>query len=730
MSVIKPTDRYGYDFIAGNFIPPGEDEFYIRNRQLEELYSDVGGGGKRLETYRRIGAEEIRVLESQGNRCEGWDDIWVRDPFDPRLIRNCFFAGKVRLGRMEKNLVNFHDYALPVGLSESRIISCDIGDNPAIYDCHYISHYIIGDAAILSSINEMDTTNHAKFGEGIVKEGEDEDVRVWLDPLNETGGRGILPFYDLICADAYLWTVYRDDRKLMEAFRHITQQSADEKRGYYSVIGHGAVIKHCLTIKDVRIGDAAYIKGANKLKNLSIKSDKKETTQIGEGVELVNGIIGYGCRIFYGCKAVRFILGNNCNLKYGARLIHSILGDNSTVSCCEVLNNLVFGAHEQHHNNSFLIAAMVMGQSNMAAGATVGSNHNSRGNDGEIIAGRGFWPGLSSTLKHNCRFAGFTLISKGNYPHELNIPLPFSLLTHNAEATRREVMPAYWWLYNMYALERNSWKTKNRDKRIFKTQHIESDYLAPDTVMEIIKALALLEEWTEKTGREILADENAEPLSLVIRGHLLEKSNHGVKILKPREGYRAYREMLLYYGVKTLIEFFDAGRREGAIKNIPDLQQAHPEKVSFEWVNLGGQLVPENKAAALRNTIGKGTLTTWKKIHDEYEKLQREYPLDRALNALQCLRFLAESETGSSFINAEQWNNFILRALDIRSYIEEQVYKTRLKDYTNPFRIITYRNTEERDAVLGNIDDNPFIKMVREEGLVFKTLAEASLIQP
>jgi hypothetical protein len=248
--------------------------------------------------------------------------------------------------------------------------------------------------------------------------------------------------------------------------------------------------------------------------------------------------------------------------------------------------------------------------------------------------------------------------------------------------------------------------------------------------MEIIRALALLEEWTGKTGREILADKNAEPLSLVIRGHLLEKSNHGVKILKAREAYRAYREMLLYYGVKTLMEFFDAGRREGHIKNILDLQKAHPENVSFEWVNLGGQLVPEHKAAILRKAIGEGALSTWKMIHGEYEKLHREYPEDRALNALQCLRFLAESETASPFINGEQWNSFIRRALDIRSYIEEQVYKTRLKDYTNPFRIITYRNTAERDAVLGNINDNLFIKTIREEGLVFKSLAAASLIQP
>jgi hypothetical protein len=103
----------------------------------------------------------------------------------------------------------------------------------------------------------------------------------------------------------------------------------------------------------------------------------------------VNGIIGYGCRVFYGVKAVRFVLCDHSNLKYGARLINSILGPNSTISCCEVLNSLIFGSHEQHHNSSFLCASVLKGQTNMASAATVGSNHNSRSADGEIVAGQG-----------------------------------------------------------------------------------------------------------------------------------------------------------------------------------------------------------------------------------------------------------------------------------------------------------------------------------------------------
>ena len=106
-----------------------------------------------------------------------------------------------------------------------------------------------------------------------------------------------------------------------------------------------------------------------------------------------------------------------------------------------------------------------MGQSNMAAGATIGSNHNSRANDGEIQAGRGFWPGLCTTLKHSCRFASFVLLAKGDYPAELDIPLPFSLVSDDVAHDRLLVMPAFWWLHNMYALARNTWKFQTRDKR-------------------------------------------------------------------------------------------------------------------------------------------------------------------------------------------------------------------------------------------------------------------------
>ncbi len=108
-------------------------------------------------------------------------------------------------------ILEHHDLQVPVGITNSTIIACDIGDNAAIHHVRYLAHYIIGDRCMLLNIDEMHTTNHAKFGNGIIKEGESEDVRVWLELMNETGCRRVLPFDGIIPADAYLWAKYRDD---------------------------------------------------------------------------------------------------------------------------------------------------------------------------------------------------------------------------------------------------------------------------------------------------------------------------------------------------------------------------------------------------------------------------------------------------------------------------------------------------------------------------------------
>ncbi len=712
-----------YDRIYKNFIDEkylhGHDEYYYRDQQVKK---PVGG-------WRHLRSDEIERLVKNSNSATNWDDIWVTDEFDTNMIRNNHFFGMVRIGRVCNKVLQYHDLRVPIGITDSSIMSCDIGDDVAIHDVHYMANYIIGDKSILFNIQEISTTDHSKFGNGTIKEGEPEDVRVWLEVMNEIGTRRILPFDGMITADAYLWAKYVDDTKLQERLKDITQASVDFHRGYYGTVGESCVIKNCWILKDAKIGPHCYIKGASKLKNITINSSEEEPSQIGEGVILVNGVTGYGCRIFYSVTATRFVLGDNCNLKYGARLINSVLGDNSTISCCEVLNNLIFPSHEQHHNNSFLISACVMGQSNMAAGATMGSNHNSRATDGEIVASRGFWPGLCSSVKHSSKFASFTLLSKADYPSELNIMLPFCLVNNNAAKNELELMPAYWWMYNMYAIARNTSKYQKRDKRKRKIQNIEFETLAPDTVEEIIEGRKLLEVWVAKAylrtkgedpdryeyydlrecGKNLLDNEPHTVKSLEVFGEHVEKGKRKVRILKPLEAYHAYGDMIVYYAVRTCLHYLEAH---------PDIDMEHIVKQMRgkrlrKWINLGGQTMPEEYVDQLRADIRDGVLNTWNEIHHRYDQLWDNYQHEKLRHAYFALMFLYKDET--DIMTEEMWHENLDKAIRIQRFICDQVYESRKKDYDNEFRNATFRNEAEKLAVIGSIDDVSFVKQIRQE---------------
>ena len=724
-NIIKKTsiNKLGYNFIKPQFLPEGKDEYYFRNLQNRSGIE-----------YRQLTAYEIEVLVRNGNTSDNWNKILVSDAFNPELVKSCKFFGLVRIGKLEPYCLEYSDLKLPVGLYNSTIISCDFGDNVVIDNVNYLSNYIIGNEVIVVNVNELATSDHAKFGNGIIKEGEPESVRIWLEICNENGGRSVIPFNGMLPADAWMWSKFRDDEQLLDRFKIFTENDFKKERGFYGKIGDRTVIKNCAIIKDVWIGSDAYLKGANKLKNLTINSGPEGHSQIGEGCELVNGIIGFGCRIFYGVKAVRFIIASNSQLKYGARLINSYLGNNSTISCCEVLNSLIFPAHEQHHNNSFLCAALVMGQSNIPAGATIGSNHNSRANDGEIIAGRGFWPGLCVSLKHNSKFASFTILAKADYSFELNIPIPFSLVSVDNAKEQLVVMPAYWFMYNMYALARNSWKYQDRDKHIQPIQKMEYDYLAPDTINEMFDALSLVEYFTgkafyknekptenisedllRKKGRELLQNNDEIVDSLEIEAGGFENSKRKTVIIKARQAYEIFVRMINYYGINHLMECIEKNK----LNSVEEIQNFFSKKITrTEWVNAGGQLIQKNEMDNLRKKIREGKIQSWEHLHKIYEELAENYRQQKIMHAVASLCEIKNLKPEE--LTKEDLNNLFNYAIETKEWIAEKIYESRAKDYSNPFRKTVYENDMEMDKVLGRLEDNSFIGNQRDELNIFK----------
>ena len=592
---------------------------------------------------RALGSREIEALVAAGCCSTDWNSVAVADDFEVTGIYNCQFEGWVEL--VGKSAIG-----------NSTIRDCRIGAGCQISHVRLLSGYCVEGGCELRNIGEI-------CSEGTLVAGQYPVAMPLVAAMNENGGREIGIFRGMTVGDAYMWAKYRSEGDAMEKFRTLAEKEAAEKP--IGHIGAGCRISNCLSIKNVAVG---------------------ECTVIANCISIVDGVTDRGCHIENGVIAQRFLLGENVRLENGLRLIDSVVGDNSTLACCEVVCSMIFPGHEQHHNNSFLIAATVKGQSNVAAGATIGSNHNSRSSDGEIVAGRGFWPGLCCSFKHSSKFASYCLLAKGDYPYELNIALPFALVNNNVAKNQLEVMPAYWWMYNMYAMKRNAVKYRQRDKRVGGRQHIEFEMFAPDTVEEIIAARKLIKIWTEEAYNPALMNvlpSEERQIEIVAQG--MENSKRKTVLLKVGKAYKVYGEMLIYYAMSVLS---DNGNNKKPQYNGKAFER---EK---RWHNIGGQLVADSDLKKLFDDLP--AFTSWDEIHERMDELWTIYPNQKRQHAYQVLLDLLLADE----ITDDQWQCLLKRYAEICKEIDLQADTARRKDEDNEYRRLTFDTDEERSAVV------------------------------
>ena len=136
-----PLKNLGYNFIEKEYIPKNKNEYFLRNLQ------------NKRKDYRALTQDEIKRLKENLNNCDDWKMIRVVSPFNPELVKNNNFYGLVRIGRLEDLYLEFHNLRMPVGIYNSTVISCDLGDNVCIDHANYLSHYILGNEVLISNVN-------------------------------------------------------------------------------------------------------------------------------------------------------------------------------------------------------------------------------------------------------------------------------------------------------------------------------------------------------------------------------------------------------------------------------------------------------------------------------------------------------------------------------------------------------------------------------------------------
>ncbi|NDE78494.1 MAG: DUF4954 family protein, partial [Chitinophagaceae bacterium] len=329
----------------------------------------------------------------------------------------------------------------------------------------------------------------------------------------------------------------------------------------------------------------------------------------------------------------------------------------------------------------------------------------------------------------------YTLLAKGDFQYELNVPIPFSLVSNSLDNKELHIMPGYWFSYNLYALARNSEKFVDRDKRLDKTIYLEYDFLAPDTINELLQGLSILESNVGRAFQSKTKKATAKNDMVVGRKELLaaakwientpiyleniENSKRPVKLLKVQAAYDNFRKLVLYYCIKELIG--STRSYNNFLKSSQALLQKNKGKRE-DWINVGGQLVRKKALEQLKSGIKNGKIRSWDEVHEWYQQQSKKYKLDKLNHAAAVLLEITRIEPDQ--FNKKRLLSLLEEAKEIENWIARQITHSRQKDYLNPFRKMLYETEAEMKEVIGTLEENPFIQKQNEKRQKFTNQIE------
>jgi hypothetical protein len=169
----------------------------------------------------------------------------------------------------------------------------------------------------------------------------------------------------------------------------------------------------------------------------------------------------------------------------------------------------------------------------------------------------------------------------------------------------------------MYALARNAQKYADRDQRIQRSQLLEFDYLAPDTINEMADAIAFLEQLTvtDKGESSVKGWENSNRIALLI---------------KVPQAIAMYKKMITTHLASVCMDFIQMNKNS----DFAALKKALGNgKMRSIWVNVGGQLILETEIEKLKTQIRDSKIKSWDKVHLFYQKQADQYAQDKAKQA-------------------------------------------------------------------------------------------------
>lgn len=459
----------------------------LKNSILATSVENFKGIRAGTAKYRHLTADEIQVLEKNGNRSESWDKIMVEPDFDPNRIIRSSFMGEVYLPKFFGTLLLPGDVSFPTGIYDSLVHNCFI-ENALVHKVAMLSNILVRSSAVVQNVGSIISSGKISYMIGN-----------YMHVGNEMGGRKVAVFPEITMELVEAQLFHKPDPEVAAAFEEQLKTYREETAFPFGVVGKGAVICNTNIIRNSWIGAHARIEGAEKIRNSVVLSSLEEPSHVYDSVILENSNVQKSVTIHTGAEVQGSVLMNRTTVACKAIVKSSIIAP-----CCHIeegeVNSSYMGPMTQMHHHSLLIAALWPdGCGNLGYGANVGSNHTGRMPDQEVMPGQGMFFGLGVNIKFpaNYRESPFTLIATGLTTLPQRVKFPFSLIRPgdpqlvNVPPRLNEIVPGWNYARNAYALDRNLYKYSLRGKGIIPSAFYS--IFNPDTVRYVSDAYQRLQ---------------------------------------------------------------------------------------------------------------------------------------------------------------------------------------------------------------------------------------------
>ena len=643
-----------------------------------------------MSTYRPLSNEEVSLLEAAGCRASDWSGVQVGDGFDPRRVHRVQFSGQVRLGALRGQVRLEGDIELPAEIADATLIDCVLGDDVRVCNVRgYLARYQVGDGSLVADVGVVATRPGATFGNGVEAE-----------TINEGGGREVPLFAELSSQFAYLYGLHRYRPALIEGLKTLVEAYTAKARADIGTIGQGARVEHVGEILDVAIGDYAQVRGATRLENGTILSEREAPARVGAGVAAEDFIIGEGSSVEDGVLLSHTFVGQ------GVRLGKQFSAENSLFFAnCEGFHgeacSIFAGPYTVTHHKSTLLIAGVFSFYNAGSG-TNQSNHMYK--LGPLHQGRlerGSKNGSFSYLLWPSVVGPFSVVIGKHMNNFDASDLPFSYITEEGGAT--VLTPAM----NMHTVgtirDGEKWPDRDRREGTIKRDLIRFEVYSPYLAAKMLRAERELQQLLDAVSRDV---EQVRYKGVTIKRLLL------------RTGVKSYRNAVDLYLQNKVLERALPVLDQGPEAMRQALAAQDGAVYSADWADVGGLLIAQDRLRQLTDAIESGAIASVAQFQTAFEKAWAAYELDE----WAWVRQTYQDRTGHSV--DELTTESIATMRQARDKAEGTAVKKILADAEKEFgegaRIgfgLDGGHGEEMadfEAVRGTYDGNSFVDQMRE----------------